>query len=1031
MVAADDGLVGRVDVLDQVRNAMDGTAREQVRTIFIAGTAGIGKTSVAEAAVHTARSQEIEVGWGTCWDGGAMPGFWPWIQIFDDLTASFGLDAAHKFAGRHSKLLSVLIRDLGESAPEYDERDRAMLLHAAMRWLESAAAASPVVIVLDDLQWADESSLDLLRLVTQSRAPVPLTVIGLFRDDEMSATRGQLFDLASHNQHIQLKGLSIEEVSELAAKITGREATAQTLQDLHERTQGHPLFVREIAGLPGGAPPPLLVRDAASRRVRDLPTASIELLQLAAVQGKRSDVGILADVARLPADEVRKRLETAVVAGIVDEDEWGRFIFSHDLYREAVYAELTPTRRAEIHLRFGEALEASFAAGASPDPGDLARHFTNAVPVSGPDKALDWAWAAAQADQKRAAFAEAAARLQRVYEAAGATGRRIDDEYVVKILSSAAENLARSGDLETARSLLNEAHEVALVTDPQLVAEVVLATAQLGSRFAIRRDQLIQQLRSALDLLSPDQTSLRARLMAALARELQHSVSADRDEAAALSIEALALGRKSVDDKTLAMCLLARHDALWAPGTGQSRVGLAVELAEIGERTEGTGYSADGRLLEATALIEVGEPTFRQALQRWFDLLHEDSEPRDRYLALTRQAFLALLEDRLEDAEQLLNEAAVLGEEIGEPDTGNVLMSHRVALAWARGEPEEFKTLALDAVKWWTGAPVHAHAIAAGAWARAGNMSEAQREINLVEASGGWRNENSYLQAVFLPYLASAAVACDDKSLARELLAEFEPMSNSCGVNGAAVAFSGPFAYSLGILSGILGREKKSREYLATAESMAQSLGALGWVRDCQRGISELDDAPPTGQKEVFLCRSDRRWTLDYDDQTVVLAHVKGLGDIAELVSRPNVEVTALTLMGSPQTSLTQEEAVDRATLANYRTRLADLEQDIQESQLNNDTGRTEKFEAEREHILEELQRVAGLGGRPRSSANQSVERARKAVSARIRDAISRISEVAPEVGEHLDRNIVTGIQCTYQPEVGTGWSWKVERSGS
>ena len=358
-------------------------------------------------------------------------------------------------------------------------------------------------------------------------------------------------------------------------------------------------------------------------------------------------------------------------------------------------------------------------------------------------------------------------------------------------------------------------------------------------------------------------------------------------------------------------------------------------------------------------------------------------------------------------------------------------MSHRVALAWARGEPEEFKTLALDAVKWWTGAPVHAHAIAAGAWARAGNMSEAQREINLVEASGGWRNENSYLQAVFLPYLASAAVACDDKSLARELLAEFEPMSNSCGVNGAAVAFSGPFAYSLGILSGILGREKKSREYLATAESMAQSLGALGWVRDCQRGISELDDAPPTGQKEVFLCRSDRRWTLDYDDQTVVLAHVKGLGDIAELVSRPNVEVTALTLMGSPQTSLTQEEAVDRATLANYRTRLADLEQDIQESQLNNDTGRTEKFEAEREHILEELQRVAGLGGRPRSSANQSVERARKAVSARIRDAISRISEVAPEVGEHLDRNIVTGIQCTYQPEVGTGWSWKVERSGS
>ncbi len=99
--------------------------------------------------------------------------------------------------------------------------------------------------------------------------------------------------------------------------------------------------------------------------------------------------------------------------------------------------------------------------------------------------------------------------------------------------------------------------------------------------------------------------------------------------------------------------------------------------------------------------------------------------------------------------------------------------------------------------------------MAAGAWAGGVDVSEARREVNFVVASGGWRNENSYLQAVFLPYLASAAVVCDDKGLARELLAEFEPMSNSCGVNGAAVAFSGPFAYSLGIWSGGVGCEER------------------------------------------------------------------------------------------------------------------------------------------------------------------------------------------------------------------------------
>ncbi|MEX2619968.1 MAG: ATP-binding protein, partial [Egibacteraceae bacterium] len=153
---------GREAQLEQIVSAIDAPGSGVRRPVFVSGSAGIGKTSVVRAALNRCRSGAL-VAWGTCWHGEGAPGFWPWIQAFADLSRDVGVDAAVDAAGRDRELLSALVRDLGPGPDSADPRwDRVLLLDAARRWIETIAADRAVALVLDDLQWADPSSLELL-----------------------------------------------------------------------------------------------------------------------------------------------------------------------------------------------------------------------------------------------------------------------------------------------------------------------------------------------------------------------------------------------------------------------------------------------------------------------------------------------------------------------------------------------------------------------------------------------------------------------------------------------------------------------------------------------------------------------------------------------------------------------------------------------------------------------------------------------------------------------------------------------------
>jgi hypothetical protein len=1019
-----DGLVGRDEVLARLRRLVARVSAGRRVTVLVTGEAGIGKTSLLQAAVAAAAEAGVRTAWGTCVDAEGAPGYWPWTQALGGLVRDVGVDGFVAAAGDDVALLRGLVPALPapDDAPpgEADARARLLAMDAVARLLETAAAECPLLLVIDDLQWADASSLALFDFVARAPRPAPVGLVGAYRPDELSpGALRRLGELVTRGEHVALDGLDAAAVRRLVARVAGRDVDPAEAAAVHRRTGGHPFFVREVAQFPGGRTGelPVAVRDAIARRVSRLPPETVAVVEAAAVAGPVLRPDVVAAALGRTAVEVEAAAAPAVDGGVLVRagDE---LRFRHDLLRESTLELVDPARRVALHRALGAGLETRLERGGEVPPAELARHFVAAIGVDGPDRAVRWALLAAASDSAALAFGEAAAHLRRLRAAAADAGVEIDRGQLVDVLLAEADARFRAGAATDARGLLRHATDVAARTgDARRLARTALATARLGSRFAERRDETVRELRTALAAVAGVDDVWEARVTATLARELQHSVPEDRPQARPLSEQALAVGRRAGDPATLVACLLARHDVLWTPGTAPARAEVARELADVAAVAGDPDRHAEGLLLLANALLEQGSPAFETALDAYLARLGASRQPRHRYLAETRRACLALLRGRLDEAEALIESAAALGERIREPDTGNVRMSQRLELVRARSDPDELREFAALAVAHWTGTPAHAHAVAAGFCARAGATDDARRHVAAVGDVGTWRADRSYLWSVLVRELAHAAVALGDRGLCAELLDDLRPLSGSCGVNGALVAFAGSHDHAAARLAGALGDAEAARRHLDRAAATYRRLGAAGWLAEVTAG----EAASPAATGAGSLRRRGAVWDVAYAGRTATVPHSKGLADIARLLATPGAEVHVLELTGGPDRSAPAGDVVDRAALAAYRRRVAELDGEIDDAGRANDPVRRERGEAERAALLAELGRVTGTGGRSRQFANHPAERARKAVAGRVRDAIRRLEPVHPELAAHLDRSIATGTFCRYR-EAGTTW---------
>lgn len=1024
-----DELVGREPLLNRLDDLLGRALDGQGMTVLVSGQAGIGKTSLVHAVTAAAADRGAQTTWGTCVDVDGAPGHWPWAQVLSGLVRAIGIPHARQLAGDDVALLATLAPSLGDASHgEATNRARLLLLDAATRFLDALAAERPLVVVLDDLQWADESSLALFDFVARAPQRSGLLLIGVYRHDELNpSARARLSALASHTLHLHLQGLDADAVHELVEQLLGRRADHSMTEAIHRRTGGHPFFVREVTlltdhddGNVEHIPP--AVGDVIERRIGRLPGPTREVLQVTAVIGTEMLTDVVARALGMSTLDVEAAARDAVEAGVLTPPG-ERLRFTHDLLRETILDRLDTPRRVVLHQAIGSALEERIARGGHFEPAELARHFIAAIPLDGPDRAVRWALAAAEADCGALAFGEAAAHLRRLRGAIADAAVDMADDRLFDILIAEADALARAGSTLDARGLLRAARDVAVRADePDKVAQVALATAQLGARFATRRDEIVAEVEGALGVIAGTDPVREAQLTAALARELQHSVPEDRPRAGPLSERALELGRRAGDPATLAACLLARHDVLWTPGAEDERAEIAREIVAVARSAGDDERHAEGLLLLANALLERGSPAFEAALDASLVVLDRLAQPRHRYVAETRRACVALLRGRLDEAAERVDTAAALGDRIREPDTGNVRMSQRLEIVRARDQPEELRAFAADAVGHWTGAPIHAHAVAAGFFARAGDLDDAGHHVATVVELGTWRADRSYLWSVFVRELARAATALDDRPLCSQLLDDLRPLARSCGVNGAVVAFAGSHAHTAGLLAAALDQPETSWQLLEQASDTYQRLGAPGWLAEVRRELAVSQGSTEAPPATASMRRRGAVWHITFSARSATVPNSKGLVDIARLLAAPGTDIHVLDLVDSADRSGAAGTLTDRRALDAYRKRLADIDSEADEAHRYHDDERVAHLAVERRALLEELGRASDAQGRPRQFANHPAERARKAVTARVRDAIRKLEPLLPDLANHLAGSIVTGTYCRYRPDDSTVW---------
>ncbi|WP_346101782.1 BTAD domain-containing putative transcriptional regulator, partial [Nonomuraea maheshkhaliensis] len=384
----EDQLIARSAHLALVERRLAEARRGQGGAVLVTGEAGIGKTRLVQAAADLAVARGFRVAWGRCADGTA-PAFWPWTQILRE-------------AGDRSGLLSERALD-----PRHDPDLALFGLYEKVVDVLSADEA-PLVVVLDDLHWADVSSLRLLDFVVGAAARHRLLLLLTSRPepgDHADALRATMAVLTRSGDRLTLLPFTAAEV---ASYLRARRVPDEPgrVASLLGRTGGNPFYLGEILRLPAGEEEvPSGVRSVIGHRVARLPEETRTLLKAASVAGRDVGVDLLESVTGSTAEQVMAALDPAVASGLLVEPPAGPdYRFSHALVQEALYAGLSRVERVRLHLRVGEALEAVLPEAES---AALAHHFAKAARLGGADKAVRYAARAARHAAGQLAHAEA------------------------------------------------------------------------------------------------------------------------------------------------------------------------------------------------------------------------------------------------------------------------------------------------------------------------------------------------------------------------------------------------------------------------------------------------------------------------------------------------------------------------------------------------------------------------------------------------------------------------------------------------
>jgi len=942
--------VGRERELSVLRALLPVDSGEGRRVALIAGEAGSGKSRLVRELAGELAGQGTDVLYGAC-DSAIRAPYRPFVEILDDLlrrtSRSVLTELLPASAGELTRLLpdvASLASGIAAPPPADPDTERHRLHLAIADLLAAASRRAPLLLVIEDMHWADLATLLVVRHLVRSGDDVRMLLVLTYRDGEGDTGEGLSDTLVDVRRtegvgRLRLGGLSADEIAEFARMAGGLEPADDLVTALGELTGGNAFLLTELwrelvdtDSIDGGEGILRLTRPAAAvgtpesvravvgQRLARLAPATTAMLEAAAIAGPEIGLRILRQTAGLEEGTLLDAVDETERSGILvaTPSRGLAYRFSHELVRRSVIDRLPSLRRAEIHLHVAEALERDHRVEEGGDRlAALAHHFAAAAPIGGAQRAIAYNLAAARAAAAALAFDEATERLRTALDLDIPDRRERAEAYLE--LGEVSHRAGRSVDALEAFGTTAELARA--LGDAELLARAAIGFEEACWRPSIRDAGAVDLLEEAAVALGEEDSELRTRLLRGLARALDFQGESVR--AARARDESIGVARRRADRRGLAWTLVTSY---WSRGaaTAEEVDAMLTEALQIADELGDAAVRAEAlSWLVPSSVALCDHDAARGALAAALDAARRRNEPFHLHVAEHYASALALCDGDLVEAEA----AAVRSEEWGRLLTGRDASGvHGIQMFSIRREQGRLSELApvirLLARK---GGELWGPGLVA-VLAEQGMTGEARPLLrHLVLHELHTLRKSLWLAA--LTYLTDACAVVGDADVAERLYPELAPHRGSSVMIGHLVSCYGAADRYLGMLATVLREWDLADEHFESALALNRRLGARTWLARTlyEHGRMHLARGRTGDGPRADAALAEALGLADAIGMTGLAARIRALGTPArhdralpDQLTRREAEILRLVAQGLSNRDIGRSLFISEHTAANH-----------------------------------------------------------------------------------------------------------------
>jgi class 3 adenylate cyclase/tetratricopeptide (TPR) repeat protein len=841
----------------------------------LVGEPGIGKTRTAEEFCEHAQGLGAMMLWGRCYEGDWAPPFSPFTEAIRQYTETADDSALRSALGKDAGVVARLVPALRDRLPDIPEPsqlpaegERYRLLETVSSFFGSVATARPLVLVLDDLHWADSGTIAMLRHVARQATGQRVLLLGAYRDVEVDAQHPLVAALPELRretafERVVLGGLENADVGRLLSVIAEQDVPDELARAIGEETEGNPFFIREVLlhlleegklvseeagwritlsiaemGIPEG------VREVIRRRLSRLSDGTNRLLAAASAFDGGFAFDLVAPLSGLGEAAALDAIDEGLAARVLrPASAADTYDFTHSLFRHTLYEEMSLSRKVRLHRQIGEAIEARYAENLEPHLGELAYHFHRAAPAGDVAKAIDYCRRAGDQARARFAYEDAVAHYQRALEMFDLLPHPDEPRRCALLLDLGDAQYYAGIGAATMDTFVKAADAARKMNDADAFARAAVGYHE-ASVWAIGLSRqhfetnVVPLLQEAAQLLGGRRDAPAAKVLARLGRSLYHA--GQGDEALRVCDEAVSLARTLGDPTLLAFALDGLNEPLLRPDRLDQRLALTREVVEVAARGSDRERQMGSHLWIGFPLLEAGDAVLAEHhLNEFARYAHDLRVPACLWYEKMHAAMWAYLRGDLGAGEALSLDAFSFGQK----HVAMAAASHLAQLFYLHMEqgrlaellPPWRAFLEQNASQPWAAA---VRAALGFACAESGDLDGAREQLNMLTADdcAAIPFDEFWLAAATFQAETAARLESEHCATLYRLLAPY-PDRNILISPGVCLGSS---SRPLGLLAAALHRWDEAERHFADALAMNSRMGARAWVARTQLNYAQM-----------------------------------------------------------------------------------------------------------------------------------------------------------------------------------------------